>query len=231
MYPARLISYVSRLPARPALALDAGTGNGQAAVSLARHFTRVIATDISRDQLQRAIPAGNIEYRHVPAEESGVRDGTVDLVTAAQALHWFDIATFFAEARRLLAPGGAIAVWGYGDPIIADPALDLALHDFNRGFLETYWPPEREMLLARYATIEFPFDEISVPPFEMQERWTLGQLTGYLRSWSAVGQYHARHGRDPVIEIEQVLGARWGSPDQRHAISWPLHVRAGRPSA
>jgi SAM-dependent methyltransferase len=200
-------------------------------VSIASRFDRVIATDRSRDQLHHAIRAANVEYRHAAAEQSGLADGTVDLVTAAQALHWFDIPAFFTEAHRVLAADGAIAVWGYGDPELADHALQTTLHEFNRGLLEPYWPAERSLLLAEYATIEFPFDEIVMPRFEMSEHWTLPQLTGYLRSWSAVGRYQARHGRDPVSEVEKALLERWGDPGFPHILSWPLHVRAGRPFA
>jgi len=231
VYPDALIDHISALSPRRALALDCGTGSGQAAASLATRFDRVVATDRSSEQLRHAVAAPNLEYRGTAAEDSGLPDGSVDLVTAAQALHWFDIPAFFREARRVLAPDGVIAVWGYGDPILHEPALQTALHEFNRGLLEPYWPAERELLLAGYATIDFPFAEISVPRFELRERWTLAQLAGHLRSWSAVGRYEARHGRDPVIDLVKTLTKTWGAPDALHTISWPLRARTGRHSA
>lgn len=143
-------------------------------MGLARHFDRVVATDGSREQLQHARPAPNVDYRCAPAEESGLPDRSVDLVTAAQALHWFNIDAFFREAQRVLVPGGVIAVWGYGDPSVDEPSLQAILHEFNRETLEHHW--------------------------------TLGQLTGLLRTWSATARYAAQHRRDPVIEVETALG-------------------------
>lgn len=229
-YPDALIDCISALPPRRALALDCGTGSGQAASSLATRFDRVVATDPSFDQLRHAIAAPNVEYRRAAADDSGLPDASVDLVTAAQALHWFDIAAFFREARRVLVREGVMAAWGYGDPTIDEPALQTALHEFNRGVLEPYWPAERSLLLAGYATVEFPFDEISLPRFELRERWTLSELAGHLRSWSAVGRYAARHGRDPVVDIERALEKIWGDPHKRRAMSWPIYLRAGRHS-
>lgn len=197
-------------------------------MGLARHFDRVIATDKSREQLRHAIPSPGVDYRCATAEETGLARGSVDLVTAAQALHWFNIDGFFAEARRVLVPGGAIAVWGYGDPILDTPALQTTLHDFNRGTLEPYWAPQRSLLLAGYGTIAFPFEEIPIPAVTLQQRWTLAQLTGYLRTWSATAQYAARHHVDPVTEVEKALGKEWGNPEERRTIRWPVYVRAGR---
>lgn len=229
-YPADLFDAVAALPARRRLALDCGTGSGQAALGLARRFDQVIATDGSAEQLRHATPAANVEYRCAPAESSGLPDRSVDLVTVAQALHWFDIATFFNEARRVLAPGGAIAVWGYGDPWLEDPALQSILHDFNRVTLEPYWRPERHLLLDGYRTTEFPFEEISMQQLTLEQRWTLRQLSALLGTWSATTRYTAHHQLDPVPTVEAALAREWGNPDHPRVIRWPLHVRAGRAS-
>src|SRR3982751_687572 len=146
-YPASLVLRLSELPLQRRVALDCGTGNGQAAIGLARHFEHVIATDASVAQIELAVPDPRIEYRNARAESSGLPDSSVDLVTAAQALHWFDHAAFFSEAHRVLRSGGAIAVWGYGDPILETAALDKTLREFNLGTLEPYWRPERQILL------------------------------------------------------------------------------------
>ena len=210
------------------LALDCGTGNGQAALGLANRFERVIAIDPSADQISRATPNPRIEYRIAAAESSGLPDASVDLVTAAQSLHWFDPAAFFSEARRVLAPGGAIAVWGYGDPILDSESLNRMLHAFNRGMLEGYWHPERKLLLDGYQTIPFPFDELTLPAMELEAQWTLAELTGYLRTWSATARYVAERGVDPVVDVEQSLSREWGDPGEPRLVRWPLYIRAGR---
>jgi len=227
-YPEPLFDTLAKLPARRSVALDCGTGNGQAAVGLSTRFERVVAIDASAEQLEHAIPAPNVAYHHAQAEASGLPDGSVDLVTVAQALHWFDIPAFFAEAQRVLVPGGDIAVWGYGDPTVDDAAVQSVVHDFNRGTLEDYWPPERHLLLGGYGAVEFPFDEIATPSFSLEQRWSLDQLTGFLRTWSATTRFAAKHGRDPVAGIESPLARAWGDGGETRLIRWPLYLRAGR---
>ena len=228
VYPAALFDALAQLPAHRRVALDCGTGSGQAAVGLAAHFERVVATDPSEAQLEHAVAAPNVEYRCARAESSGLADGSIDLVTAAQALHWFDIAGFFEEARRVLAPGGVVAVWGYGDPVLEDERLHAIVHEFNRGLLEPWWYPERKLLLAGYRTIDFPFAEITTPEFTLEQRWSLHQLAGLLRTWSATARYSAEHGIDPVHDVEAALGKQWGDPTTPRVVRWPVYLRAGR---
>lgn len=227
-YPESLFRGLAGIAPARRTALDCGTGNGQAAIGLASHFNRVIATDPSAAQIARAIPHQHVDYRVAPAEASGLAPASVDLVTAAQALHWFDIPAFFAEARRVLVPRGAIAVWGYGDPVLDTPRLQSTLHNFNRGTLENYWLPERELLLDGYRAIEFPFQELTLPPLTLERRWTLAELAGYLRTWSATSRYSDEHGADPVSELLPALASDWGIPETAHLIRWPVYMRAGR---
>lgn len=227
-YPAALFEYLAGLTPAHEVALDCGTGNGQAAVELAKHFTRVVATDPSSAQISNATPAENVEYRVARAEQSGLPARSVDLVSSAQALHWFDAASFFAETTRVLKPTGAIAVWGYGDPILETPRLQNLLHEFNRGKLESYWSAERQLLLDGYRTIAFPFVEMEAPSFELRASWNLGELLGYLRTWSATAKYVKENGVDPVSELEPSLAREWGDPAATRSIRWPLYLRAGK---
>ena len=209
-------------------AIDCGTGNGQAAIGLTKHFLRVVATDPSEAQIIRAIAHERIVYSVARAEALPIPDSSVDLVTAAQSLHWFDAPAFFTEARRVLAAEGAIAVWGYGDPILDSDSLHETLRGFNRGTLEQYWFAERQLLLDGYRTIPFPFDEVLLAPQQLEVWWTLAELAGYLRTWSATARYAAEHGFDPVKDVEKSLSRDWGDPAKRRLIRWPLIVRAGR---
>ena len=228
LYPDALFEFLAALTTEHRLALDCGTGNGQAAIGLAAHFAKVVATDPSNAQIRNATPDPRIEYRVAPADASGMQPRSVDLVTAAQALHWFDAESFFAEARRVLTEDGVIAVWGYGDPILDTRALDKILHDFNRVTLETYWPPERALVLNGYKDVEFPFAEVTAPALELRMQWSLPELAGYLRTWSATMRFINEHSTDPVIEVEQALAAHWGNPVAPRLIRWPLYIRAGR---
>lgn len=227
-YPRELFDFLATLTLEHRLAVDFGTGNGQAALGLADHFSRVIGLDPSAAQIENATRHERIEYRIARAEATGLPAGSADLAIAAQSLHWFDPDLFFAEAKRVLAPGGAIAVWGYGDPVLDEPGLQHLLHDFNRGLLEEYWPAERRLLLNGYRGVRFPFDEVSTPSFDLLMRWNLTELAGYLRTWSATSNFLARQGTDPVVDVERALARHWGDPDAARLVRWPLFVRAGK---
>ena len=227
LYPDVLFAQVARLVPTRDVALDCGTGNGQAAVGLANHFARVVATDASPQQIANASPHERVEYRIAQAEECGLDDSSVDLVTVAQALHWFDAPSFFAETRRVLRPHGAVVVWGYGDPVLDTIPLHTTLHAFNRGILESYWAAERQLLLDGYRTIAFPFRESPFPRFVLEMRWSLPELAGYLRTWSAVARYADEHKRDPVDDVESALALYWSDPEKPRIVRWPLYVRVG----
>jgi SAM-dependent methyltransferase len=228
LYPDSLFALLAGLTPEHRVAVDCGTGNGQAALGLVNHFERVIAIDPSADQINRATQHPRIDYRVSRAESLALPDASADLVTAAQSLHWFDAAAFFCEARRVLNAGGVIAVWGYGDPRLDTEALDETLRGFNRGTLERYWGPERRLLLDGYQSIQFPFDEISLLPMELEMRWTLAELIGYMRTWSATAHFVAERGYDPVLQVEQSLSCNWGDIRQSRLVRWPLYIRAGR---
>ena len=209
------------------MALDCGTGNGQAARGLSSYFDRVVATDASPEQIARAQPAPGIEYRVAKAESSGLPNESVDLVTIAQALHWVDPGLFFKEVQRVLAPGGAIAAWGYGDPVLDTPELDASLQQFNRGTIESYWLPERDLVLNGYMTVPFPFDEIAVPRFTLSRKLTLPSLMGYVRTWSATARFIAENGTAAFDQLQADLARHWGEPQAARLVEAPLHVRAG----
>ena len=228
-YSPALFDLVAALPERHRLAVDVGTGNGQAALGLADHFEKVVGIDGSAAQLERALPHPRVEYRIGRAEDTGMPDGSADLVTVAQAAHWFDLDRFYPEARRIAAPGGAIALWSYDDPVIVgDAASDALLQQFNLGTMGPWWPRDRGKVGLGYAQLPFPFDEVDVPAMTLSQDWTRAELAGYARSWSSVSRYVEVRGEDPVAEFERALARTWPDAQQRKRIEWPLAVRAGR---
>ena len=226
-YPAALFDFLAELAPAKECAWDCATGNGQAAEGLARHFRRVVATDASERQIAAAIGANNIAYRVAPAEASGLPDAAADVCAVAQALHWFDFERFYAEARRVLKPGGIIATWMYGHSEIT-PDIDEVMRDFYRR-ISSYFPPQRRWVDERYATIPFPFDEIPAPEFFMEARWNCADILGYYSSWSAVKEYQARHRESPLREVERLLRENWrGNPEEPLKVRWKLALRIGR---
>jgi SAM-dependent methyltransferase len=217
---------VAALVVRHTLCWDAGTGSGQAAVGLAEQFAEVVATDASAEQIANAAPHPGVTYRVAPAEDSGLDDATVDLVTVGQAIHWFPLKSFYEEVKRVAVPGGAIAVWSYDLFDIADAAGAVLQHFHHR--VESYWPPERALVVDHYADLLFPFEEIPVPSVTRTARWTLERALGYVSTWSAVKRFTKETGHDPIPELAPLLTAAWGDPESEKTVTWPLVLRAGR---
>lgn len=227
-YPEALFDWLAAQAPSRALAWDCGCGNGQASIALARRFDRVVATDPSANQIADAERRVNIDYRVEPAERTSLVDAGVGLVTVAQALHWFDHAAFYAELRRVLAPGGVIAAWAYSDCGTGDAAVDAIKDRLYVDLTGPYWPPERAHVEAGYRTLPFPFAEIAAPPFLMTAAWNVDQLLAYFRSWSATQRYLKARGEDPIALIERDLRMAWGNPAQPRTVRWQFHLRAGR---
>lgn len=227
-YPAALFDYLAGLPRARKLAWDCACGNGQATIDLTERFERVVATDASRAQLENAARHERVTYRVAPADRSGLAAASVDLVTIAQALHWLDVERFYAEVRRVLAPGGALAAWVYGNPTIDAAPIDALVRDFYERVVGPYWPAERAHIVSGLTTLPFPFAELAHPPFAMQVDWTLEQLRGYLLSWSATQRFIEMHRVDPLDEFFRVLEPAWGDPRTRRTVRWPLWLRVGR---
>ena len=227
-YPPALFAWLAEQAPDRALAWDAGCGNGQATVALAEYFRHVIGTDPSANQIAAAEPRANVTYRVEPAEQASLGSASADLVTVAQALHWFDHARFYAEVKRVLKPGGVFAAWTYADCSTGDAAIDAAKDRLYVDLTGPYWPAERVHVDAGYARLPFPFVEIAVPPFEMAARWTVADFLAYLRTWSATQRYLKTNGVDPVTLIETDMRAAWGDPAHERAVRWVFTVRAGR---
>lgn len=205
-------------------AWDCGTGTGQVALPLSAMFKTVYATDISTAQLQYAPDRENIEYSLQPAEKTNFESEKFDLITVAQAIHWFDFDKFYREVNRTLKQDGSIAVLGYGLVQTNAQTREL-IHHLYHNLVGPFWDPERKFLEEKYNTIPFPFREISVPTFETSLKWNLNQLTGYLRTWSAVQHYIKKNGYDPVEKIIPQLKRSFGNGGE---VKFPIFLRVGK---
>lgn len=226
-YPEALFDWLAARCDRHELAWDAGCGNGQASLALAQRFRRVHASDPSSPQIAAAPVDARISWRVEPAEQCSLPDASADLVTVAQAYHWFDHARFCTEVRRVLRPEGLVALWTYGLSRV-DPAVDAVFAQLYDGALADYWPPERRHVENGYRELPFPFVELDAPRFEMRQDWTLAQYLAYLRSWSASQRHLKTTGRDAVTEAAEAMAHAWGDPDTARPVAWPLSPRVGR---
>jgi ubiquinone/menaquinone biosynthesis C-methylase UbiE len=226
-YPDALFGWLASCCAAHELAWDVGAGNGQASLALAGHFARVLATDLSAEQIAQAPTHERIEYRVAPAERSGLPEHGTDLVTVAQALHWFDLDPFYREVRRVLKPTGVFAAWSYGVLELDDPVVDAAVQHFYREVAGPHWPAGRRHVENGYADLAFPFKPLPPPPLWIRLQWDLAAFLGYVRSWSATARLRSQAGDAPLLAFEQQLAAAWGDPAAPREVRWPITMRAG----
>lgn len=227
-YPEKLFSWLAEQCSRTRCALDIAAGSGQATLPLLPYFDNVLACDASPDQLASVTTWQSTQRFAAQAEQLPLSDGLVDLIVVAQALHWFASPTFFAEAKRTLAPDGLFCAWCYS-LLRIEPTLDAVIARLHGETLRGYWPPGRASVDVGYRDIQAPFATIEPPDFAIEALWDLPRLLGYLRTWSAVRQWQQAHDNDPVSQLESELAELWGDPEQQRKIRWPLHFVAGYP--
>jgi SAM-dependent methyltransferase len=223
-YPAALFAYLASIAPSCNCAWDCATGNGQAACALKSYFREVVATDISERQIAQSTGFDGIEYIVASAEKTPLASSSIDLITVAQALHWFDLPRFFAEVKRVAKPGGILACWCYS-LLSVDSRIDVPICKLSSEVLKGYWSSERTLVDEHYATISFPFEELAPPQFEMTQRWNLDQLLGYLGTWSAVAAYEKAIGTNPISLIADELHSAWGDRYTTKSANWTLHLR------
>jgi len=224
-YPPVLYDRIINQVENKEAAWDCGTGNGQAAKELSFAFTKVFATDISQEQIAHAFQKDNIVYSVQPAEQTNFAANSFDLVTVAQALHWFRFEEFYAEVKRVANHGGIFAAWSYSLLRISDPINKLiGEHHYNT--LGSYWDEERRYVDEEYRNIPFPFSKINTPAFTMDYDWTIEELEGYLNTWSALQKLIPEKNYNPVDELIQRIKPFWKTEKMR--VSFPVHLLLGK---
>lgn len=224
-YPLELFDFIFSQSQAFGKGWDCATGNGQAAVELAKKFDEVFATDISQNQLIHAPHANNIHYSVASAEHTHFQDDTFDLITVAQAAHWLNLQLFYNEAKRVGKKGGLLALWGYG-LLKIHPNIDKHIEHFYHHIVGPYWDAERKHIETHYRMLPFPFEELDAPPFTFSFQWSLAQLQGYLSTWSAVHKFKTNTSVDPVPALMEKIAPLWDG--DWHKVTFPLFLRLGR---
>lgn len=226
IYPDELYDFIFDHLQEKRYAWDCGTGSGQVAVYLSDHFQKVCASDISSRQMEHAEQKKNIEYHNVPAEDSGFPADYFDLITVAQAIHWFDFDRFYDEVRRTASENALLAVFGYGR-ITINPEVDPVIHQFYEDAFSKDFKEIRNYVNSEYQTIPFPFTEIPSPSFAINLEWTANDLEGFFNSWSAVQKLKTQHNSNPVPEIMQkVIGDL--TSGNSFEVKFPVFLRLGK---
>ena len=226
-YPQELYEYILSFVKEKNIAWDCATGNGQAAVVLADYFKKVIATDISAAQIEKAKRKENIEYSVCAAESTPFADNTFDLVTVAQAYHWIKWDEFKKEVTRVCKPNAVIAVWTYYSRTTDDERIDKAVNDFYENVTRPYWDYERKHVDEKYSTVEFDYELLPVKEFETILYWKREDLIGYVSSWSAVQKYIKTNGHSPLPLLEEEINKLWPQ-DQTKKVVFPIYLKLGR---
>lgn len=225
-YPIELVDELAKLSPGRKLALDCGCGTGQLSVLLAERFDAVVATDASAAQIEKAQAREGVTYRAALAEDSGLPDGSVDLITVAQAAHWLDLEKFYGEVRRVARLDAAVALVTYGVLHVEGP-VDPVVQHFYYDTIGPYWPAERRHVEEGYRNLPFPFKERQLPKLAIGVSWRLEDLVGYVTTWSAVKAAEKALGTNPVAAFEEELRKTWGDPEVRRRVTWPLSLRVG----
>ena len=223
-YSEDLFSYLSSLSIQHQQAWDCATGTGQSAIALSEYYASVIATDASETQINNTQKKHGITYQIATAENSHIEACSIDLITVAQALHWFNIDTFSKEVNRVLKDKGILAVWSYNLLSVQDD-IDKEISYLYNTILGEYWPEERRMVEDGYKSVQLLFKEIETPSFTMSANWDLSQLIGYLCTWSATKEYQKEFGVNPVEKVYDRIAEIWGEPEKVLSIQWPLNIR------
>jgi ubiquinone/menaquinone biosynthesis C-methylase UbiE len=226
-YPPELFEYLSKLTPEHQLAWDCGTGNGQAAIGLTKYYTTIYATDPSEQQIKNVFSNTQIIYKVEKAEQSSLPDTSVDLITVAQALHWFDFDLFYTEVKRVLKQNGIIAIWAYGVPVISTE-IDSVIEHFHNEVVGEFWQPENRLINLKYSTIPFPFRELQPPCFKIQKILSLNELLGIIRSWSATQKFIDEKKVNPLELIKIKLQPHWGNEESKRVVTWPLILKIGQ---
>lgn len=227
-YPETLFRYLASLTTGHDTAWDCATGSGQAAIGLTPFYRKIVATDASAEQLTHAAPHPQIRYIVMLAETPELTDRSVDLITVANALHWFvDFDLFYAGAQRTLKPGGVPAAWFFGNHATITPAVDAVFQHFYADIIHDYWPMERRNIDEEYRHIPFPLTRLATPAFDLVATWELDYFLGYLGTWSTVREYTRRHGTNPIALVRADFTKAWGNPQERKLLHWRLSLHIG----
>ncbi|NBC81904.1 MAG: methyltransferase domain-containing protein [Bacteroidetes bacterium] len=224
-YPVAFYKFLISLLESKERLWDCGCGNGQVAIDLADEFTEVHGTDISENQINHAFQHTHVNYQVMPAEQTNFPDRYFDMICVAQALHWFDIEAFFKEADRVLKTGGIMACFNYGFFNIEDE-LDNVINEQLFNPVEGYWSERNWLAKSGYKEVEFPFQKVEPPHFEMVQSWTRDTLLNYLSTWSAVKRYDEYHCDDIIGHLQQALKPIWDDKTVKQVnMEFNYHIR------
>ncbi|KAG8367838.1 hypothetical protein BUALT_Bualt16G0114300 [Buddleja alternifolia] len=241
-YPQELFNFIASKTPSHDLAWDVGTGSGQAAQALANIYKNVIATDTSPKQLEFAPKLPNIKYQCTSPNISMSdlqhdigSQSSFDLVTIAQAMHWFDLPTFYQQVKWILKkPNGVIAAWCYTVPEV-NTHVDSLFQKFYTINAGPYWESPRELVDKKYETIDFPFEPVDELEhngpfrFDSEKVMDVEDYFTYLRSWSAYQTAKEKGVELLTDNVIQDFKRVWNETGKiEKIVTFPIYLRIGK---
>jgi ubiquinone/menaquinone biosynthesis C-methylase UbiE len=226
-YPHELFEYILSFVEQRETAWDCATGNGQSAILLSQYFRKVIASDISKKQLSEAPVKDNIEYVVSPAEETPFAENSFDLITVAQAYHWFNQQRFLEEATRVAKNNAIVAIWMYDLIRSEEDTVNRLTDFFYNEVVGAFWDKERKHIEDHYSQLPFLFESLPSKQFHIRTSFTKESLKGYFSTWSTVQHFISEKGYSPIKEIERKLDEVWQSGESK-PFSFPIYLKMGK---
>lgn len=224
-YPRDLFHWINRISTKHSLLLDCGTGNGQAAYELANFFDKVLAIDISKNQLLNAKTHPKIEYKCTPVETLDLPNSSVDVIVSASAVHWFDLETFYVKCKEMLTETGLIIVWSYSWPRSSHEVINRTLNNV-KNLLIPHFPIQTMLHVNEYNDLQFPFRRVDCPNISIKENWSIEMLLSFLSTWPSVNNYIVGSHNNFIKEVRDELLKGWPESEKIEFI-FPLYIKAG----
>ena len=188
-------------------ALDVACGSGQSTFFLCGSFQRVIGVDVSETQIEEAkikkesSGYSKVEFKVGDAHNLPIETSSVDLLTCAMAWHWLDAEAFYTEAKRVLKPGGCLAVYGHGVNVDDNIRVKRAFKMFHDELFETKCFAEQNLhVMNNYQAVELPLSKVKRVDFPFQQETSFEQLLGFLSSVSMYATYNEKHPGNTLLQ-------------------------------
>ncbi len=226
-YPKELFEFLSKKSTSPKMVLDCGSGSGQATEGLSRIFEHVIAVDASNELLSKAKKLSNVTYIQSLCEKLPLASNSIDLICVAQAIHWFQLETFYEEVKRILKPGGIIAVFCYNQATISTKVDEIVANIYEQVKSNENITIERQYVYDAYETLPFPFKKILSPSFKMTVRWNYNQWLEYMKTWPSILEYEKKFNINLVENSKLAIRHAWENEDEKE-ITWSIYLKVGQ---
>jgi ubiquinone/menaquinone biosynthesis C-methylase UbiE len=190
--------------------LDIGCGTGLASAPLVENGYNVTGVDPSQPMLDVAkeqLPSGT--WINGRAESLPFKDGSFDVALSAQAMHHADLAQAISEVKRVLHPGGIVAIWWKG--LLGDDPVRLLRDSVSRDLGIEPPPLTWRGSFREFYSAGFAHTQLRVVPWATVT--TLKRFLAYERSRKIMHDTYGSHAGEYLARLEQRLRETFGEGD------------------